>query len=343
MKRGWEDLVARVRGLTTRLLGRERLTQLARSRDLLSLAAALEEVGGGAWAREQRAPTAEELELMVRRRAAVHLRIVAMWSGDRITMLDPLYLDEDRRSVRAMLRGATSGAPPGTRIAGLVPTPALPERALEELASQRSIAAVCSLLAVWGHPFGAALLAPSRAPKPDLFRLELLVNKVYAERATAAARAMSRRDGARRDMLAFVRQVIDRENAWTAVQLAGQQTGAPADELFLPGGNRLTRESYLQAASADTRVRALTILAKAFTGTPYARVFYRSPDGLEDAALAADLRHTTDAARRSPLGIAPVIAFFTRLRAEVRDLRFIIWRLAAQAPPGSAELLVSVA
>lgn len=343
MKRGWEDLVARVRGLTTHLLGRERLAQLARARDLLSLAAALEELGGGSWARAQRAPTAEELELMVRRMAAAHLRIVAMWSGDRITLLDPLYLDEDRRSVRALLRGAASGAPPDARIAGLVPTPALPERALEELASQRSIAAVCSLLAVWGHPFGAALLAPSRAPKPDLFRLELLVNKVYAERAVAAARANSRKDGARRDMLAFVRQVIDRENAWTAVQLAGQRAGAPAQELFVGGGDRLTPETYLQAASADTRARAVAILAKAFTGTPYARVFERSPESLEDAALAAELRHTTDAARRSPLGIAPVIAFFTRLRAEVRDLRLIIWRLTAHAPPGSAELLVSVA
>jgi vacuolar-type H+-ATPase subunit C/Vma6 len=342
MKRGWEDLVARVRGLTTRLLGRERLTALARSRDLLSLAAALEELGGGAWASEHRGPSAEELELMVRRMAASHLAIVALWSSDRITLLDPLYLDEDRRSVRALLRGAASGVPAEARLAGLVPTPALPERALEELANQRSIAAVCSLLAVWGHPFGAALLAPSRVPKLDLFRLELLMNTVYAERATAAARAVSRGDGARKDMIVFVRQVIDRENAWTAVQLAGHQSGARPDELFVAGGDRLSREVYLRSASAETRARALSILARAFSGTPYARVFAGAPEALEDAALAAELRSTIDAARRAPLGLAPVIAFFTRLRAEVRDLRFIIWRLASQAPPGGAELLVSV-
>lgn len=342
MRAGWEDVVARVRGLTTRLLGRERLTQLARSRDLLSLAAALEELGGGSWASDQRAPTAEQLELMVRRMAAAHLGIVALWSADRVQLLDPLYLDEDRRSVRALLRGAASGSPPEARLAGLVPTAALPERALEELANQRSIAAVCSLLAVWGHPFGTALLAPSRTPKPDLFRLELLINKVYAERALAAARTMSRRDGARRDMTAFVKQVIDRENAWTAVQLAGQKVSARAEELFVAGGHRLSRETYVNAASADTRARALAILDRAFSGSTYARVFKASPESLEDAALSAELRSTTDAARRTPLGIAPVIAFFTRLRGEVRDLRFLIWRLAAQAPPGGAELLVSV-
>jgi len=342
MRAGWEDVVARVRGLTTRLLGRERLAQLARSRDLLSLAVALEELGGGSWASEQRAPSAEQLELMIRRMAAAHLRIVALWSADRVRLLDPLYLDEDRRSVRALLRGAASGAPAEARLAGLVPTPALPERALEELAGQRSIAAVCSLLAVWGHPFGTALLAPSRTPKPDLFRLELLINNVYAERAMTAARAMSRRDGARRDMMAFVGQVIDRENAWTAVQLAGKTAGARVDELFVGGGDHLSRETYLRAASADARARALAILDRAFSGSPYARVFKGSAESLEDAALTAELRSTTGAARRSPLGIAPVIAFFTRLRGEVRDLRYIIWRLAAQAPPGGAELLVSV-
>jgi vacuolar-type H+-ATPase subunit C/Vma6 len=186
------------------------------------------------------------------------------------------------------------------------------------------------------------LLAPSRGPKPDLFRLELLMNTVYAERATAAAHTMSRRDGARRDMMAFVRQVIDRENGWTAVQLAGQKSGARAEELFIAGGDRLQRETYLRAASAETRARALAILHRAFSGSAYDRVFLASSDSLEDAALTAELRQTTDAARRSPLGVAPVLAFFTRLRAEVRDLRFIIWRLAAQAPPGGAELLVSV-
>lgn len=248
-----------------------------------------------------------------------------------------------------MVHGAAASAPAEERLAGLVPTPSLPERSLEELAAQPSIVAVASLLAALEHPFGSAMLADARLPHPDLLRLELLVNRAYAARALAAARRAPRRNRSRRDLLTFARVTIDLENAWTALQLAMVPAGAPTqvdfDSLFVDGGRWLDRLTFRAVARTGSVAAAVVRLARAgrTTPSPLTTVFAGLADSRwEDAALRAELRRTRAAARRSPLGVAPVIAFFIRLRAEVRDLRFIIWRVALGAPPATFDQLVSV-
>jgi len=343
MSRGWADLIARARGLSTHLLGRTRLAELARMRDLGRLAAALDEAYGPGVGLTPGA-SAEELEIAVRRAAARDLRTIAHWTGNRDTYLAPLFLDEDRRSIRALLRGAAAGSPPPERLAGLVPTPTLPEGALEELARQRSVNTVVALLIAWAHPFGAALLEEARRPQPDLLQLDLALNSEYAKCSARAVQRAPRGDAARHDLVAYVRATVDLENASTAMQLAAQRSDIDAGLLFVPDGRWLDRARFLDAAHASDAVAASATLARAFRGTPLARVATAVPRrAFEDAALSAELRWSIDAARRTPLGAAPVIAFFLRLRAEVRDLRFIIWRIALGAPPAAPDALVTIA
>ena len=125
----WDDVNARARGLSTHLLGGGQLAELAGAPDLPALAARLRDAG--LTLPETAEPTAAELELAVRRRAAGELTILGRWTARRPELLAVLFDEEDRRSVRALLRGAVERASAGLRIAGLVPTPALPERALE--------------------------------------------------------------------------------------------------------------------------------------------------------------------------------------------------------------------
>lgn len=342
MSAPWGDLVSRVRGLSGHLLGRAQLTSLARSRDLIQLAAALDEAYGPA-AGVVQGTSAEQLELAARRAAALYLRVVARWSGDRVRYLAPLFLDEDRRSIRSILRGVLVGAPVSERLAGLIPTPALPERALEELARQPSARDVVALLVLWGHPFGKPLLAEARQAKPDFFRLDLTLNSEYATRSLDAARRAPLGDAVRRDLTTLVRETIDLENASTALQLAGQKASTGPEKLFIPGGKRLDRATFLAAAASDSAA-ATDKLAHVFHGTPLASVFaVPLRTSFEDAALAAELRWTSDAARQHPLGAAPLIQFLTRVRAELRDLRFIIWRVALGAPPAPPDALVTIA
>jgi vacuolar-type H+-ATPase subunit C/Vma6 len=314
---------------------------MARAPDLVQLAAAL----GDAYGAESgfgAGPSAEQLEVAVRRVAARHLHVVTRWAGKRARYLAPLFLDEDRRSVRALIRGAAAGTSPHERLASLVPTAALPERALQELSRRPTVADVVALLVLWGHPFGAPLFGEARGPRPDLLRLDLLLN---AEAARLAARAVRRAplgNAARRDLRLWVQATVDLENACSALQLAAQRSSTDPAQFFVSGGRAIDRTTFARAAAATSAAAAAALLARALRGTALDSVLgaaTRRP--IEDAALVAELRRTRDAARKSPLGAAPIIAFFTRLRAEVRDLRFIIWRAALGAPPAAPDALVT--
>ena len=342
MSPGWEDLVARVRGAAGHLLGRDRLVELARARDLVHLVAMLEDSYGGSLGIAPGASPAD-VELAVRRLAAEHLATLARWGLGRLRFLDPFLLDEDRRSVRSLIRGAAAGSLEASRMAGLVPTPRLPERALRELAQQRTPAGVSALLAVWNHPFGSALLAATRSPAPDLLRVDLALNEAWARASAVAIRNAPRGHATRRDLEAFVTETADVENALTALQLAGQQTSIPHDALFMPNGKVLGREAFLKVAGAPSMAAAQGAVARAFHDTPLARAFDGPLRGIEERLLAARLRMAARNSFRSPLGAAPVVLYVLRIRAQVRDLCLIIWRLVTGAPRPAARDFLSAA
>ena len=71
-----------------------------------------------------------------------------------------------------------------------------------------------------------------------------------------------------------------------------------------------------------------------FAETPYAAVFRAAPlRGLDEAILTARVAAQRAAARRAPLGPAPVLWYALELRAETVALSRIIWGLALGAPP----------
>ncbi len=192
------------------------------------------------------------LELALRRAAADRLRLLARWCGPRVAILAVLFEDEDRRSLRALLRGSLQHAPAEARLAGLVPTPTLPERALRELANQATPAAVAALLTAWRNPYGSVLLAAASAAQPDLFTLELLVNRTFAARASRAARGTG--------LLAdYVRDAIDLENA---VHGAGarergerhQPRGSLPSRWTPPCRNRRSKQRVRQARPRERAV-----------------------------------------------------------------------------------------
>jgi vacuolar-type H+-ATPase subunit C/Vma6 len=321
----WEDLDARARGLATHLLGRAELQALAQSPDRAALADGLRQRG---YPVEEGEPTAEALELALRRAAAQRLRVLARWSGARADALTVLFEDEDRRSLRALLRGAVQGATAATRLAGLIATPTLPERALRELAARDKPAAIAALLVAWRNPYGSALLPAAAATQPDLFQLELLVNRTFAARALRAA-------GHRGPLAAYVRETLDLENAFSALALAGEAKDVTPKDAFLPGGERLTIAAFEIAAAGQDWTEAMRRLARSFVGTALARVFDAragDPAQLETTALRARVREQVHAMRLMPLGPAPVLAYALRLRAEMEDLRRIIWGVALAAP-----------
>jgi vacuolar-type H+-ATPase subunit C/Vma6 len=328
VKPSWEDLDSRAAGLASRLLDRSQLERLDASADLDAVASGLEEAGfvlpaGGA----SEGPAA--LELAVRREAARRLALLARWSGPRALVLGVIFEDEERRALRVLVRGAVQGVPAVSRLSGLLPTPRLPERALEELAGQPGPAAIGAMLSSWSHPFGPPILRAARGVRPDILRLELSLNRAWAARAVAAAPAGG-------DALkAHVRRTLDLDNALTALTFALHGGESQAEEHFLEGGELLDRRTFGRIAAGEAAAAAPSAAA-AFHGTRYQPVFAKLDEDwtrLEEALLAAHVEERHAAALRDPLGTAPIAAFALRQRMEILRIGRSIWRAAMWARP----------
>jgi vacuolar-type H+-ATPase subunit C/Vma6 len=322
----WEDVATRARGLATHLLDGPAIAALAAADGLETLATALR---GHEYPVPEGPVTADDLELAVRRRAGERLQVVARWAGSRHSLLAVVFEDEDRRSIRAVVRGAVQGAPGDQRLASLIPTPALPERALRELAAQPSPGAIAVLLTAWGNAYGAALLREAKATQPDLLVIESSLSVTFARRALRGARASGSAF-----LVDYVRDTIDLENATTVLVLAGGEADSPGKRAFVEGGRRLSLEAFLHALAAADAAAAGTRLAAAFRPTALAAVFERvsSAATIEDELLRARIGLLHDAERQDPAGLASVLEFALRVRAEVIDVRRVIWGVALGAP-----------
>jgi vacuolar-type H+-ATPase subunit C/Vma6 len=324
----WGDLNARARGLATHLATRATLEQLARAPDLVALARECAATGVLAVEPEQAAPFA--LELAFRRASARNLRLLVRWMGPRTEWLRFVLEDEDRRSLRAILRGAAAGVAAESRLAGLIPTPGLPERLLETLARQARCRDVVALLVFWGHPYGPPLLSAVASDPPDLFRLECELNRTFALRATRGAR----RGG--RALRAFVEQSIDIENLLGGLVLAAHELELPPDTAFLPGGRRLSLDQFRAAARSRNPVRAADLLAAGFGDSEIAQLLRRhaaAPAELEESLIRYRARLLRNQARLDPLGPAPLLSYLLRLRIQSASLGRLLWGAALGVPP----------
>jgi len=324
---GLTALTARARGLSTHLLSRPTLALALTAPDLEALALLLRDVGLPL--ASGHAVSFEALELAARRWAADKLARLARWLPDDSGIAELLFGDEDRRSARAMVRGATAGAAAELRLAGLIPTPRLPERLLKELARQSSVKSVAALLVAWQHPLGPGLLAAATAEEPDLFAAERALGAAHL----AALETASKEVGS--GLRAWTAETIDLENLRTALQLA---TRVSADELTasLHAGGGIPRAWIGKAAgleALDARVEALAALVPAGPIPDALRRYGIDAVQIDDALLAARLTVLHRRARLDPLQAVTVLQFALRLRAQVIVIRQAIWRLALGGVP----------
>jgi len=316
-------VAARARGLTNQLLTPELLAEIDLARDAPGLAAALDRAG------LPPEPAADAIDGVVERRIAHDLATLAHWSG----ALAPLELDEDRRSLRIVVRSLAAGLPASRRVAGAIATGTLPAPVLAALAAAPDLAGLVDVLARRGHPFASVLAG---APL-DPLAIEIALARRFAELARSRDRAMR----------TYISQVIDAENASAALLLVLRGDGVPG--AFVPGGRVLDRETFAAAigkpvdgsalarsaaAGAPAIDAARGVLTAAFARTPLAAaLFAPAPGALEDAALAWQLATQTRLRRTEPLGLAPAIQLVLRRRDEARRLRRAGWRLAMAGAP----------
>lgn len=324
MSPGWEALAARARGLGTHLLEEARMRRVEGARGLGELAQELE---GTVYARflPARVSGAEALEVAIARSLADRLETLERWAGSLGRMLAVVFLEQDVRNVRILLRGAAGGVGPDQRLAGTIPTPALPRRALEALARAETPAAIAGTLTAWGHPLGSALLAEAGKAHSDPFRLEVALARCFAEEAPPMAATGGRH------MRRFVAESLDGQNVVTALLLAGARSESPAEDLFVEGGRDLGRKGFVLAAESGDRARAAAALGVELRGKPLAAVLEGSLPSSSAVAveIASDrIERLRSDARVEPVSPLPVLLFVLRLSEEARRLRRSLWRAA---------------
>ena len=321
-------LDARAAGLRTKLVRRSELDALAGAPSVATFARELEQTRRLVDPIE-RPVTVATVEAAVRHTAARHLRVLSTWAGPG-SALDVFYADQDRRSLRALMRGALQGAPSDDRLAGLLPTPRLPEGALTTLARQPTPSRVVAQLVLLRHPDASSLSALTAASaRPRLLDLERVLARGFAGRSLAAARA------ADRNLRGIVRARIDVGNVQMALAFAAGPHDVEAASLFTEGGAAVTRAAFIQACAATTAVEAGLRLERALQGKPLAALLRSAagdPARVEVLALHHELVEQRRIARLEPLGSAPLVLFLLRLQAQSADLRRLAWGAALGAP-----------
>ncbi|MEZ5316747.1 MAG: V-type ATPase subunit [Vicinamibacterales bacterium] len=323
-------LVVRAAGVRAHLLTRPALDALAAAPDPGALARALRAHGPDVDPIPD-PPDAIAIDRAAGATTARHLRTLARWDGSRPGALDVFAADEDRRALRALLRGATQGAPAGERLAGLVPTRTLPARALDALARLPSPAAVAAELVLLGHPDAARLRPLVREARPDLLVLDVALLAGFVARAAAAVR----RDPV---LATFVASLVDAVNAANALLIAAGGGRASVDPapLFAAGGRWLRREAFVAVAGASSIDAAASAVRVALAGTPLGGlvpVGAADPGDLHGRFLSLTAHRLTREARRDPLGTAALLGTLVRLAIQRRDLRTLAWGAALGVPP----------
>lgn len=338
MARYLGDINTRARGLRTHLLPASDLERLARATSLLALQRELSALG---YVRSDAPATAMSLEKAVRRHAAGQMRILDRWCMDeRRAALAVILEDEDRRSIQTILRGAQQGTATEVRMAGLIPTTSLPERALLTLAGQPTPTDVIRMLALWNHPLGVSLVAAASGPHPSLFEIEVELQRAFARRASARAH----QGGSQ--LVEYVEQVVDVMNTWSALLHFVERDPAIVDMTFVEGGRWITRDVFHKLMTLETRPQVEKRLAWELRKSALGNAFQSEIEDLaqlEGTMLRAQIDWQNRAVRVDPSGAAPIIGFAIELRAEVVNLRRIIWGVALEAPAAliQAEMVVA--
>jgi len=322
-------LVARARGVATHLLRRTVLESLADATDVAAFARGLARLGTAVEPLAD-AQDLEAIEHAIRQTLGRHLRTLGRWPQRTPGVLDIARADFDRRSLRALIRGAAAAAPAAARLRGLIPTPRLPERVLIALSRQPSPRAVVGQLTLLGDT-AAPVLAPLVAPtQPELLAIDAALLSMWARRAVGIAA------GEDATVRRFVQRRVDAGNVQTALLLAGGDIGDPSP-FFVEGGDGLRVAGFAVAAGARSALDAMEQLRRSCATSWLAPVLAAStPEvaSVERAVLGRLRAELHREARQRPMGNAALLGSLLAMEAQAHDLRVLAWGAAMGAPAG---------
>jgi V/A-type H+-transporting ATPase subunit C len=308
---------ARVRGMASRLLGRETFQAALDAQDFRAFTALLDQTPYASALDEARA---SESGLRVVDRAlarsfhATTRRMLAFADGAPRDVIAALLRHYDLEDLKTIARAQHAGRDPTELGEALTGAGELRPATLEALAAASDLPAAAQRLLAAGHPLAAAFANAARAyaSDGDLLAFEVALDQAFF----ASLSEFAERSGVQDKFRVHVRREIDAANLRTALKIAGREVDARA--LFLPGGEEIELDLFLALAQAG--VEGLGQIGK---GT-FADVG-RATDlaGAERAIRAVLDEAARKAAIGDPLGVGVVIRYLRAMESEAAKLRLL--------------------
>jgi len=321
---------ARLRGMKSRLLGREIFESLILKPDTDAIISELEKT-----------PYREELEKASVQHAGIACLEVALRTDIARTFrkIYSLFEEEmeekyarillnrwDVRNIKTILRGKNIHEPSSEILGCLIPGGELDEATLVELVKQPDVRGVIDLLATWRIIYSLPLTQHFKefSEKRDLAEMEYALDKFYFEHALEAIQDETYDDRIMREM---VTTEIDVTNIRSVLKMIRDRILVDeAEEFLIPGGS-LKVERLLALVKAGTIRDAMKQLA----GTPYEFVGQVSEETFKQEKISVFEKELERCLVRKgigwffgdPLSIAIAIGYVWAKFTEVTNIRII--------------------
>lgn len=308
---------ARVRGMTSHLLGPGTLQAALGAQDFRAFAAVLTQTPYGSDLEEAQARH-EGLRAVDRALAKnVHdatRSLLSFSDGTPRDMIAALLGRYDLEDLKTVARAKHAGRTGPDVAAKLTGAGDIRPSTLEAMVAAPDVPAAAQALAVTRHPLARPFVQAARAyaSGEDLFGLELALDRAYFAGLVQRAERRDVSDVFRR----WVQHEVDAANLRTALKLEGR--GGDLDAFFLPGGREVGRDLFGQiAAQGVGGLSAITAgtFSEVAQATDRADAERRIRTALDVAARRAALR--------DPLGIGVVIRFLRAKESEAARLRLL--------------------
>jgi V/A-type H+-transporting ATPase subunit C len=308
---------ARVRGMSSRLLGPEAYQAALDAEDFRAFTALLDQSPYASALEEARADasglTAVDRAL-ARQFHGTTRSLLRFSDGTPHAMIAALLRRYDLEDLKTVARAQHAGRDPTELGEALTGAGELRPATLEALTAASDLPSAAQALAVTKHPLAPAFARAARryAEDHDLMAFELALDRAhYAELVRQAERG-----GASDTFRAHVRREIDAANLRTALKVSGRDVDRAG--LFLEGGAEVDRELFDQLAEAG-----VAGLAQVSSGLFSALQRVDDLAGAERVIREALDEAARRAAVRDPLGIGVVVRYLRAKEAEAAKLRLL--------------------
>jgi len=337
----YEYVNARVKGMKSHLLPRQRLEAIASQKQIGMVLSELDNTAYGPQVQETVArykqPDFACVDEVLRKNLRATFdklsRIAAEASGEPTVILRVLLAKWTLNSVKAVLRAKHAEAPAEEVLETVAPTRELDEADLRELARQKDVRSVAGLLHVLQNRYAKPLLEKMEEYEKtrDLAVLENGLDEFYYKDCLAELRGACKSVEMMRDL---VRTEIDAVNMKMVIAtVLGEVPGKEAARFFVAGGKEFDRQRLAGLAESKDLDELVSRLGR----SAFAKMVARQGQKRRLSAFEREFEKYLvgkgiSLSRQDPLAAGVLIGFVYSKQREVVNLRIIAKGIATGIP-----------